>query len=232
MAETTSNSVIFQKTAHKTSFSEPWKSSNLVLVVEGRRFHVHREVLIVCSPVFEAMLSSNFKEKSAFEIALPDKKADEIQQLLETIYPDRKSPITKENWSFLLAFANEYQIDILKERCENALSTWCNRDMNAGEAITVVVFSQKYPLDDKIVQICMEKFVSQADRRWDVIKKEKLYSELEPANEKRILEERVKFLESKSAMFLCDDLLSGYCDVDLHRKPKRTRRLSKFVETL
>ena len=46
-------------------FSRPWKSSDLILQVEDREFHVHRAVLMVCSPVFEAMLSSEFKEKSA-----------------------------------------------------------------------------------------------------------------------------------------------------------------------
>ena len=54
-------------------FSRPWKSSDLVLKVEHTVFHVHRAVLMVSSPVFETMLSSDFKEKSAKVIQLPGK---------------------------------------------------------------------------------------------------------------------------------------------------------------
>ena len=60
-------------------FSLPWKSSDLILQVADRKFHVHRAVLMVCSPVFEAMLSSEFKEKAAKKIPLPGKDATEIE---------------------------------------------------------------------------------------------------------------------------------------------------------
>ena len=180
--------------AQEGPFSEPWRSSNLILVVEGRKFHVHRDVLIVCSPVFEAMLSSNFKEKSAHEIPLPEKKADEIEQLLENIYPDRECCITKENCLFLLTLSFEYQIDLLKVRCENYICSWRNRDMTKDEAIEVIVLSQKYPLNDKTVQACVTKFVSQ-EMKWEDLKKHRLFSQLEPANAQRLIEERVKHLE-------------------------------------
>ena len=49
---------ISTETPKVEAFSPPWKSSDLVLKVAGREFHVHRAVLIICSPVFEAMLSS------------------------------------------------------------------------------------------------------------------------------------------------------------------------------
>ena len=70
-------------------FSRPWKSSDLILQVADRKFHVHRAVLMVCSPVFEAMLSSEFKEKAAKKIPLPGKDATEIEQMLQGIYPDQ-----------------------------------------------------------------------------------------------------------------------------------------------
>lgn len=178
----------------KTPFSQPWRSSNLVLVVEGREFHVHRDVLIVCSPVFEAMLSSNFKEKSAIEIPLPEKKADEIEQLLRAIYPDRELKITKDNCLFLLTLSFEYQIDLLKARCENYICTWCNKAMTKDEAIEVIVLSQKYPLNNKTVQGCITRFVSQ-EMSWENLKKHRLFSELEPENAQWLIEERVKYLE-------------------------------------
>ena len=45
-------------------FSAPWKSSDVVLVVEDQRFHVHQNILLLWSPVFEKMFGSEFQEKN------------------------------------------------------------------------------------------------------------------------------------------------------------------------
>ena len=205
----------------KTPFSQPWRSSNLVLVVEGRKFYVHRDVLIVCSPVFEAMLSSDFKEKSALEIPLPEKKAEEIEQLLKAIYPDREFSITKENCFFLLALSFEYHINVLTARCENFISTWYKNDMTLDEAMELIVLSQKYPLNDETVQGCMKSFVSQEKRSWEDLRKHKLFLEVEPVNVQRITEERVKFLESKEPN---SDLATTFFRKQEEERPSRERR--------
>ena len=196
----TSNSVSrptsFGQMVQAKLFSQPWKASNLILLVEGRRFHVHRDVLIVCSPVFEAMLSSNFKEKSANEIPLPGKVADEMQQLLEAIYPDRKFSITKENCFLLLRLSNEYQIELLKAECENYVNAWCEKDMTIEEAMKVIVLSQRCPLGEQTVQGCMKRFVSDEELLWEELKKHRMFSDLDPDNVQRITEERVKYLEN------------------------------------
>lgn len=70
-----------------TDFSEPWKLSGVVLVVEEQRFHVHRSTLAFWSPVFERMFTSDFKENNSDEIPLPGKKASEIKELLQIMYP-------------------------------------------------------------------------------------------------------------------------------------------------
>lgn len=67
-------------------FSEPWGDSDLVLVVEDKRFHVHRPILSLHSPVFKAMLNTEFKEATADEIPLPGKKANEILSFLKQLY--------------------------------------------------------------------------------------------------------------------------------------------------
>jgi hypothetical protein len=49
------------------------------------------------SPVFKAMLSSDFKEKDATEIALVGKKADQFIDFLRQMYPPQiESEITRE----------------------------------------------------------------------------------------------------------------------------------------
>ena len=74
-------------------FENPWKGSDLVLVVQGKYIHVHRIILSLHSPVFDRMFNSNFKEKNATEIKLPEKKYEEIKEMLKVIY-DRNKEIT------------------------------------------------------------------------------------------------------------------------------------------
>ena len=178
-------------------FSRPWKSSDLILQVEDRKFHVHRAVLMVCSPVFEAMLSSEFKEKSAKKIPLPGKDATEVEQLLQGIYPDEDLWISKENCLFLLKLSTEYQIDRLKTRCKEYLSYWRRGGMNIDEAVEVIIVSQNYSVEKWIVERCVDQFVSQTDKKWVQLQKHKRFSELEPATFKHITEERVDYLERR-----------------------------------
>lgn len=75
-------------------FSEPWEDSDVILVVEDEKFHVHRLILSMNSPVFKAMFKSEFKEGSSGEITLPEKKADEVLNLLKQLYPQEREKIT------------------------------------------------------------------------------------------------------------------------------------------
>ena len=86
---------------------QPWKLSDIVLVVEEERFHVHRAVLALWSPVFEKMFTSEFQEKSKNEVPLPDKKASEIEEMLLLIYSSSTGrEITAENCYFLFKLAH------------------------------------------------------------------------------------------------------------------------------
>ena len=71
------------QTPYPEDFSEPWKLSDVALVVEKKRFHVHRSTLAFWSPVFERMFTSDCKEKNSEEIPLPGKKAREVNELLQ-----------------------------------------------------------------------------------------------------------------------------------------------------
>ena len=96
-------------------FSEPWKFSDVVLVVEDQKFHVHRSTLSIWSPVFKTMFTSEFKERNMHEIPLPGKKASEIKELLLIIYPtvskEGWNTVTNKNCYFLFELADEYQMD-------------------------------------------------------------------------------------------------------------------------
>ena len=61
--------------------------SDVTLVVEDRKIHVHKSVLSVYSPVFSVMFTSDFAEKDAKEIELPGKKYDAMIHFLLQMYP-------------------------------------------------------------------------------------------------------------------------------------------------
>ena len=98
-------------------FSKPWQFSDVVLVVEEDRFHVHRNILGIWSEVFTTMFTSGFKEKYSGEVPLPGKKSSEIKEMLLVIYPTSAKPINQENYAFLLDLAKEYMMRNLTGKC-------------------------------------------------------------------------------------------------------------------
>ena len=102
------------------TFTQPVDFSDVVLVVEGRSFHVHKAILAKWSPVFKAMLTSDFKERSTNRITLPNKKACDVLELLQVLYPPEK-PINSKNVKTILCLAREYQIQCVTNRCEKSL---------------------------------------------------------------------------------------------------------------
>lgn len=128
-------------------FSEPWKFSDVILVVEGQKLHVHRSTLAIWSPVFDTMFTSDFKEKNSDEISLPGKKATEIKLLLQIMYSTswNRSIITEENCYFLLDLAHEYQIASIIQLCEYFLVSIVKRKRDKS-VLTVLLVGQKYGL--------------------------------------------------------------------------------------
>ena len=119
-----------ESNGERQDFTQPWEFSNVVLVVEGEKLHVHRAVLALYSPVFmEKFKSDEFLEKGKKEIILPDKfKANEVKELLRIIYVYRTEKgipldeINEENCHYLLSLAHEYQMEDITQRCEEFMS--------------------------------------------------------------------------------------------------------------
>ena len=62
------------------------------------------------------MFTSDFKEKNLDEIPLPVKKASEVKELLQIMYPSlEEKVITRNNCYFVLDLAREYQIASILE---------------------------------------------------------------------------------------------------------------------
>ena len=173
-------------------FSQPWKLSDLVLVVEEERFHVHRALLAFWSPVFEKMFTSEFQEKDKSEVPLPGKKASEIKEMLMLIYPSlTERQITDENCYFLLKLAHEYQMEAIVNRCEDFMAENVNVERKES-ALANLVFAQTYGLEKlKLASMNQAYGFSLED-----LKQDELFDQIEPDNLQEITEGIIKRLQS------------------------------------
>ena len=105
-------------------FSEPWGDSDVVLVVEGKEFHVHRWMLSLQSPVFKAMFNGNFKDSAQEKIELKDDKHEAMLLFLKLLYPanmldedDGKVDIKDENVLIIVEVADKYGAKNVIKQC-------------------------------------------------------------------------------------------------------------------
>ncbi|XP_025110774.1 BTB and MATH domain-containing protein 36-like [Pomacea canaliculata] len=100
-------------------FEEMDQFSDMALVVEGRKLHVNKAYLMMHSPVFHRMFTSNFKEKNLMEVPLPGKKYSEVSELLKQIYPGEPIDLLNdESLPHLLKLADEYDMRQVFHNCQ------------------------------------------------------------------------------------------------------------------
>lgn len=200
-------------------FWKPWVSSDLAFLVEGQRFHVHRWVLSQCSPVFKKMFISNFSEKDKREILMPGKKITEFHDLLLMVYSLAERSITSENCSYLLKLADEYQIGLLLEKCEDFLMA-SSGEIFAGtlslkdifndflleqsaskkeQVLALLILAQEYHLENLITTCVLEA------RKFSLTELKQDYRELcdllEPKIYCEILERIIERMEDRFVVF-------------------------------
>ena len=184
----------------RPDFSEPWKFSDVVLVVEDQKFHVHRSTLSIWSPVFETMFTSTFKEKNLYEIPLPGKKASEIKELLLIIYPTVSKTgwisVTDENCFFLFELADEYQMDAIMQRCEDFLVEKVSRTYG-NACLTHLTFAQTHKLE-KLIKTIIDKA---SGLSLDDFKSHEMYDKMDPHIYKQIVEKMIRRHEGARLVF-------------------------------
>ncbi|XP_067667771.1 BTB and MATH domain-containing protein 38-like [Haliotis asinina] len=142
-------------------FSEPSLTSDVALVVEGKKLHVNKTVLSLASPVFERMFFGEFKEKTLSEVPLPGKTYADMTELLRCIYPSMYNPITDNNIEVLLELAEEYDITSLKERCRTFVTTYLKLNVKTLPKARLVHFmnmADKCGFDD-VLEECLRQAV-------------------------------------------------------------------------
>lgn len=174
-------------------FSKPWEQSDVVLLVEGQQFHVHRVILAMCSPVFSRMFSSDFKEKDADEIPLPEKKAAEIREMLMVIYPRFCKAVNDTNLHFLLPLAREYQMTVLTQKCEDYLLLVAEKKHEIGPLLETLIIAQNYTLE-RVKAECVNKTQELAIEE---VQGHELYEQVEPLSQRKMIELQMGNMEKE-----------------------------------
>lgn len=207
-------------------FSKPWKMNDVILIVEDQRFHVHRNVLALWSPVFEKMFTSNFREKNKGEITLPGKQAESVKALLLMIYPPANEEVTLENYNAILELAHEYQIASIVEKCEDFLVEELDfetqhRDVKHHDPISLLILAQKYELE-KLKKMCVK---CTARYNLNELKEHELCDSIEPENYVRILESIIARMDRAQVSLPSKEALKGI-------KAKGIKKIDAIVKQL
>ena len=191
MARVRGNQDVFQ------DFTQPWKFSDVVLVVDYHRLHVHRAVLAVWSTVFEEMFTSKFQGNGKKEIPIHGRRANEIIELLQMIYPSVGEKLTEENCHRLLELAHQYQMKVIVQRCENFIIRMMNWNSSKKEFLRELVFAQKYNL-----QKLKHESIKQAQRlTLEELKRDVAYHQIQEENLKEIMEGMILLLQRPWSSF-------------------------------
>ena len=86
-------------------------------------FDCHRNILSVRSPVFDAMFQSDMIENRSKNVVIKDIKPEVVKEMIYFIYNGETSTenVMNEIGRDLLGAANKYQLELLKNKCEEKL---------------------------------------------------------------------------------------------------------------
>lgn len=123
---------------------------DLKIVVDDGELDVHSLLLQLASPVFASMLNSQMQEGMTNRISLPGKTKGELEVFYKSLQVSTEEALTLESATCLVKWADEYQIENLKAKCEQFL---LKQPVNA-QGLQLAV---KYGLSRRIMQ-CLNSF--------------------------------------------------------------------------
>ncbi|XP_022796462.1 uncharacterized protein LOC111334904 [Stylophora pistillata] len=177
-------------------FAEPWEDSDLVLVVEDEKFHVHRQILSIHSPVFKAMLTTKFKEATAKEIPLPGKKANEVSDFLKQMYLKESDGVTLTKAEHLLKLADEYQTKSVFDLCVNYLRTLQRSKHNAIRILFLTNVTIMVREDERLDSVRSECYNLIENMALKKISKNEYFQNLDSDSLQNVFLQKVQRLEN------------------------------------
>ena len=122
---------------------ESVKFADCTLKVGSQKYRCHRVILAARSKVFSAMFEHDLKENEQGEVTIKDLDAETVKDMLNYIYSGKAKNI-KVNARSLLAAAEKYDLQELKNMCEKCLS----EDITVGNCINLLKLAELYRAND------------------------------------------------------------------------------------
>ena len=103
--------------------------SDVEIKCDGEIFNCHQAILSTRSDVFRAMFQADMTESLTKKVNIEDIDSEVVRELLHFIYTGSVNEnVLKEKARELLAAADMYQLDVLKNICEDhTIEHWPNR---------------------------------------------------------------------------------------------------------
>ncbi|XP_057318999.1 speckle-type POZ protein B-like [Microplitis mediator] len=117
--------------------------SDVVLIVGNKKIKAHKSILIARSPILAAMFTHEMYENLNNEATITDVDPDIIEKMLEFIYTDQVTDLDVDA-GYLLEAADKYQLQKLKELCEESLS----RSITVNNAVEVLILADRQNAPD------------------------------------------------------------------------------------
>lgn len=108
--------------------------TDTVLVVEGKRFYIHRSLLGYASEFFQRLFANAHAatgekvSKIKPEVVIKDKSYSDFLELLAFYHPGVVRDLTEKTAIRLLPIAEEYEMLPLKKRCESVLVNYLKKN--------------------------------------------------------------------------------------------------------
>ncbi|XP_057319001.1 speckle-type POZ protein-like [Microplitis mediator] len=145
--ETTANNFPVKSSKHIVDdFKKLFESklgSDVVLIVGNKKIKAHKSILIARSPILAAMFTQDMYENLNSEATITDLDPDIVEKMLEFIYTDQVTDLDVDA-GYLLEAADKYQLQKLKELCEESLS----RSITVNNAVEVMILADRQNAQD------------------------------------------------------------------------------------
>jgi hypothetical protein len=135
------------------------KKTDVVLLVNGDEINVHRLILEMRSPVFEAMFTHKMTESLTGEVEICNIRTPVFREFLKFIYTGSLENKETEFVCELFAVANQYQVSSLIHCCSNILIGSIQMD----NVICLLQMSEKFKAED-LKMACLQLITSNHEK--------------------------------------------------------------------
>ncbi|XP_071090207.1 BTB and MATH domain-containing protein 38-like [Haliotis cracherodii] len=186
-------------------FSTPSSLTDVALVVDGKKLHMSKALLCLASPAFLKMFEGDFKDKT--EVPIADKKYADFVEFLLCVHPSTGKPVQRETLDVVLALADEYEVESLKQRCEQfVLTRFLLKDEQQNNPANEELVHFTYLADKYKLKTLLDKCVVRLKyRTYDGdhgVNRLPEFQLLSPDTKVRVMSERLRLMEKPVAEIL------------------------------